>query len=159
LSNNITGKVCCQQTGFKPILLDKCRGTKKKISMSKCKGGGKKGGGRKGGGGKSGRYCKECCKGKPCGDTCINKEKECHVVKGCAGWKKGCEPNKEENQQPQEEENTDDDAGGDEQPEEKTDDGGDEEPEEKTEGGGDEQPEEKTDGGGSDTDTINKSVS
>merc|ERR1712096_424557 len=111
------------------ILLNKCRGTKKEISMSKCKGGGKSGG-----------CCKHCCKGKPCGDTCISKNKQCHIkVKGCACWRKGCggdqAPNKEENQQPQEEEEekTDDDAGGDEEPEEKTDEGGDEEPEEKTE--------------------------
>jgi hypothetical protein len=32
------GKVCCQQTGFKPILLNKCRGFKASIDMSCCKG-------------------------------------------------------------------------------------------------------------------------
>merc|ERR1719486_1574552 len=32
------GKVCCQQTGFKPILLNKCRGFKAPINMSCCKG-------------------------------------------------------------------------------------------------------------------------
>merc|ERR1719178_380057 len=32
------GKVCCQQTGFKPILLNKCRGFKAPIDMSCCKG-------------------------------------------------------------------------------------------------------------------------
>ena len=31
-----SGKVCCQQIGFKPILLNKCRGTKIQIPMEKC---------------------------------------------------------------------------------------------------------------------------
>merc|ERR1712070_114190 len=32
------GKVCCQQTGFKPILLNKCRGPKAPVDASCCKG-------------------------------------------------------------------------------------------------------------------------
>jgi hypothetical protein len=28
--------------------------------------------------------CKVCTKGKPCGDTCIEKGDECHVSPGCA---------------------------------------------------------------------------
>ena len=28
--------------------------------------------------------CKVCKKGKPCGDTCIEKDDECHVPPGCA---------------------------------------------------------------------------
>jgi hypothetical protein len=30
------------------------------------------------------RCCKVCKKGKPCGDTCIAKSKECHEPPGCA---------------------------------------------------------------------------
>jgi hypothetical protein len=28
--------------------------------------------------------CKVCSKGKPCGDTCIEKDDVCHVPPGCA---------------------------------------------------------------------------
>lgn len=28
--------------------------------------------------------CKVCTKGKPCGDTCIDRDKECRVGAGCA---------------------------------------------------------------------------
>jgi hypothetical protein len=28
--------------------------------------------------------CKVCTKGKPCGDTCIEKDDVCHVPPGCA---------------------------------------------------------------------------
>jgi len=28
--------------------------------------------------------CKVCKKGKPCGDTCIEKDDECHLPQGCA---------------------------------------------------------------------------
>jgi hypothetical protein len=28
--------------------------------------------------------CKRCKKGKPCGDTCIARNKTCHVGRGCA---------------------------------------------------------------------------
>jgi hypothetical protein len=28
--------------------------------------------------------CKVCSKGKPCGDTCIARNKTCHVGPGCA---------------------------------------------------------------------------
>jgi hypothetical protein len=28
--------------------------------------------------------CKHCTKGKPCGDTCIARNKTCHVGPGCA---------------------------------------------------------------------------
>jgi hypothetical protein len=28
--------------------------------------------------------CKVCKKGTPCGDTCIEKDDECHVPPGCA---------------------------------------------------------------------------
>ena len=28
--------------------------------------------------------CKVCSKGKPCGDTCIEKDDVCHVPQGCA---------------------------------------------------------------------------
>ncbi len=28
--------------------------------------------------------CKVCKKGKPCGDTCIEKDDECHLPPGCA---------------------------------------------------------------------------
>jgi hypothetical protein len=28
--------------------------------------------------------CKVCTKGKPCGDTCISRDKICHVGPGCA---------------------------------------------------------------------------
>ena len=28
--------------------------------------------------------CKTCTKGKPCGDTCIEKGNMCHVPRGCA---------------------------------------------------------------------------
>jgi hypothetical protein len=28
--------------------------------------------------------CKVCRKGKACGDTCISRDKECHVPPGCA---------------------------------------------------------------------------
>jgi hypothetical protein len=28
--------------------------------------------------------CKVCRKGKACGDTCISRDKECHVPSGCA---------------------------------------------------------------------------
>ena len=28
--------------------------------------------------------CKVCKKGKPCGDTCIQKDDECHLPQGCA---------------------------------------------------------------------------
>lgn len=28
--------------------------------------------------------CKVCSKGKPCGDTCIEKDDVCHVPVGCA---------------------------------------------------------------------------
>ena len=28
--------------------------------------------------------CKVCTKGKPCGDTCIEKDDACHRPKGCA---------------------------------------------------------------------------
>jgi hypothetical protein len=28
--------------------------------------------------------CKHCSKGKPCGDSCISRDKECHKPKGCA---------------------------------------------------------------------------
>jgi hypothetical protein len=28
--------------------------------------------------------CKVCEKGKPCGDTCIEKDDVCHVPRGCA---------------------------------------------------------------------------
>jgi hypothetical protein len=30
------------------------------------------------------KCCKVCTKGKPCGDTCIAKNKVCHVGPGCA---------------------------------------------------------------------------
>lgn len=32
----------------------------------------------------SARCCKTCSKGKPCGDTCIEKDDVCHVPPGCA---------------------------------------------------------------------------
>ena len=28
--------------------------------------------------------CKTCSKGKACGDTCISRDKSCHVGRGCA---------------------------------------------------------------------------
>jgi hypothetical protein len=28
--------------------------------------------------------CRHCCKGKACGNTCINKELTCHKERGCA---------------------------------------------------------------------------
>ncbi len=28
--------------------------------------------------------CKMCSKGKACGDTCISRDKSCHVGSGCA---------------------------------------------------------------------------
>lgn len=28
--------------------------------------------------------CKMCSKGKACGDTCISRDKNCHVGSGCA---------------------------------------------------------------------------
>lgn len=28
--------------------------------------------------------CKHCSKGKPCGDTCIDRDEICHVSPGCA---------------------------------------------------------------------------
>jgi hypothetical protein len=30
------------------------------------------------------RCCKTCTKGKPCGDTCIEKDDVCHRPRGCA---------------------------------------------------------------------------
>jgi hypothetical protein len=30
------------------------------------------------------KCCKVCSKGKPCGDTCIEKDDVCHVPPGCA---------------------------------------------------------------------------
>jgi hypothetical protein len=30
------------------------------------------------------KCCKVCEKGKPCGDTCIEKDDECHLPTGCA---------------------------------------------------------------------------
>lgn len=30
------------------------------------------------------RCCKVCSKGKPCGDTCIAQDKNCHLPPGCA---------------------------------------------------------------------------
>lgn len=32
----------------------------------------------------SAQCCKICSKGKPCGDTCIEKDDVCHVPQGCA---------------------------------------------------------------------------
>jgi len=32
----------------------------------------------------SAECCKVCKKGKPCGDTCIEKDDVCHVPPGCA---------------------------------------------------------------------------
>jgi hypothetical protein len=33
---------------------------------------------------KPSQCCKVCTKGKPCGDTCIDKDDTCHVGPGCA---------------------------------------------------------------------------
>ena len=32
----------------------------------------------------TGACCKTCKKGKACGDSCISRDKECHVGRGCA---------------------------------------------------------------------------
>ena len=34
----------------------------------------------------SDRCCRKCVKGKPCGDSCISRDKECHKPPGCACW-------------------------------------------------------------------------
>lgn len=34
----------------------------------------------------SDRCCRKCVKGKPCGDSCISRDKKCHKPPGCACW-------------------------------------------------------------------------
>lgn len=36
--------------------------------------------------------CKYCCKGKPCGNSCISRRYTCHKPPGCACWAPGCGP-------------------------------------------------------------------